>query len=201
MKRFALALFFCASLLAALSVFLFPTTQAAENPLLTLLNLPAPPPPNPQTARAANERPEDFYSKSKPPPDDAPIDVLMDYWRNQSQTYNDLNYKIYPSERVLDRLTGEIQKEPSTINEFLNIFPRSDTSAKFVKEMYEKMTTPQREDREQRYQARRWMKYNTPYYSAELARDAAKVADAGDYVVNHRELIALARVDWNFAEP
>src|SRR5690348_3807364 len=141
MKRFAFALFFCASILAGLSTFLFPGTHAAENPLLALLNLPAPPPPNPETLHASTERPPDFFSKSKQPPDDAPIDVLMEYWRAQSQGFNDLGYKIYPSEKVLDRLMDEIAKKPSELGDFLNIFPRSDASSKFVREMYGKIST------------------------------------------------------------
>ena len=201
MKSFALALFFCASLLAGLSIVLFPSTHAAENPLLGLLNLPAPPPPNPQVATDSTERPPDFFSKSKPPPDDAPIDMLMDYWRAQSQGYNDLGYKIYPSERVLDRLMNEIGKDPTKLGDFLYVFPRTDASSKFVKEIYEKMSGTQEGDRDRRSQVKRWMKYNTPYFSSELARDAARVTDVDDYVSNHRELIALARVDWNVAEP
>lgn len=199
MKRFFLAVVFCASLLGALSSFLFPSASATENPLLTLLNLPAPPPPNPQIALDSSERSPDFYSKSKPPSDDAPIEILMEYWRAQSQGYNDLGHKVYPSEKVLDRLMNEIQNDPAKLGSFLNIFPRSDASSKFVKEIYDKLG--ESPDRDQRFQIKRWMRYNTPYFSSELARDAARVTDVDDYVSNHQDLIALARIDWNAAEP
>jgi hypothetical protein len=48
MKRFIVATAFCFSLLLGLSFFLFPIADAAENPISVLINLPAPPPPNPQ---------------------------------------------------------------------------------------------------------------------------------------------------------
>ena len=201
MKRFALALFFCASLLAGLSVFLFPPTHAAENPLLALLNLPAPPPPNPNVSLETSEHPQEFFSKSKPPPDDAPIDVLMEYWQTQSERFSELGYNVYPSEKVLDRLMDEIAKDPQKLADFLNVFPRSDASATFVRDIYDKTSAGDEGERARRSQVKRWMKYNTPYFASELARDAGRVADVDDYVSYHRELIALARVDWNAAEP
>src|SRR5688500_15675434 len=99
MKRFFLTVVLCTSLLAVLSLFLFPTGSAAENPLLTLLNLPAPPPANPQVPIGSTNLPEDFFSKSKPPPDDMPIDALMEYWRTQAQDYNELRHRVYPSDK------------------------------------------------------------------------------------------------------
>jgi len=77
MKRFVFAIAFCTFLTGVLSFFLFPVTRAAENPLLTLLNLPAPPPTNPHVSLQPTERPPGFFSRSNPPADDSPIEELM----------------------------------------------------------------------------------------------------------------------------
>ncbi len=201
MKRFFLTVVFCTCLLAALSLFLFPTTRAAENPLLRLLNLPAPPPPNPQVPPPSIISTEDFFNKSKPPPDDASIESLMEYWRTQAQDYNEIRHKVYPSEKVLDRLMAEIAKDPTRLGEFLNIFPPTSRSAEFVKGIYDSFASGTETQRERRSGLKRWMKYNTPYFSTELARDAARVSDTGEYVTHHDELVALARVDWDRANP
>src|SRR4030095_6438486 len=90
MKRFFLTVVLCTSLLAALSSVLFRTASASENPLLALLNLPAPPPPNPQVSLPSSAYAENFFSKLDPPADDAPIDALLEYWRGQVQIFNNL---------------------------------------------------------------------------------------------------------------
>ncbi|HUR97340.1 MAG TPA: hypothetical protein VMZ26_04650, partial [Pyrinomonadaceae bacterium] len=199
MKRFIFAVVLCASLLCALSSLLFPSATAAENPLLALLNLPAPPPPNPQVSFATTVHPENFFSKDNPPPDDAPIESLMEYWRVQAQIYGDVQFKIYPSEKVLERLKGEIVKDPAKLVQFLNILPPDETSGKFVKEIYDKSASGDEEARALRQSLKTWLKFHTPLFSAELANEAARVSDVDDYVTNHRALVALARVDWDRA--
>ena len=203
MRKFLLTSLFCTLLLCSLSSFLFPTAGAAENPILQLLNLPAPPPPNPDVILPpAVIHDKKFYSKSNPPGDDAPIEILMEYWRTQSRAYNSLAYKVYPSDKVLGRLMDEFRKRPEEIVEFLNIFPKTSRSAEFVKKIYDDFGgSATAERRELRSAMRRWMKFNTTYFSSELAREAAQVADEGDYVSNHDALIALARLDWEKAGP
>jgi HEAT repeat protein len=102
---------------------------------------------------------------------------------------------------VLERLLREIEKDPSKLGDYLNILPRSERSAEFVKEIYDKSSSGTESDREQRAALKRWLKFHTPYYSSELALEAARVSDLDDYVTNHDALIALARVDWDRAEP
>ena len=72
MKRFLSAVLLCGSLLAAGSVYFLRSAEAKEDLVLQLLNLPAPPPPNPLVA-LPGRRDESFYNESKPPRDDAPI--------------------------------------------------------------------------------------------------------------------------------
>lgn len=201
MKRFFFVVAFCTSLLTGLGLFLFPPARAAENPLLALLNLPAPPPPNPQVTLPPVVYPDNFFSKSNPPPDDMPIEYLMAYWRAQSSDFSELRYKVYPSDKVLARLIAELSKNPAEIGDFLNIFPPGDRSADFIKSTYNRMSNGDEELRHYRSALRRWLKYNTREFSFELERDASRVADANSYVSFHNELIALARVDWDRAAP
>lgn len=201
MKRLFTATSFCVLLLAALSCFLFPVADAAENPILVLINLPSPPPPNPQVSLRIipNGTPE--YDRKNPPPDDAPIETLVEFWKTLEQTGNSISHKIYPSDKGLDRLMAEIERNPELAPDLLNAFPRNSRSADFVKGLYDRMTGRDEAQRDRRASLKRWLKYNSAYYSADLARDAAKVKDSNGYVTHHFDLISLARVDWDRANP
>ena len=200
MKRFLLAIVLCASLLGVLSTVLFPPAVAAENPLLALLNLPAPPPPNPRISYAALSPPTS-YTKENPPPDEEPIESLLEFWKTQSQSYNELRYNPKPSEKVLARLIREIEKDPAKLGDLINVLPRNASTAKLVKEIYDKSASGSEAERAQRTKLKRWLKFNSQHFSSELAQEASRVADADDYVINHDSLIALARVDWERAGP
>lgn len=199
MKRFIFTVSFCSSLLAFLSFWFFAPAEAAENPLLALLNLPAPPPPNPQVTLPEAVFSEKFYSKSNPPPDDAPIADLIEYWRALSDSYVELGYNPKPSSRVLERLLAEVERDPSKVNQFLNAFRGSEKAADLVKRIYDRMPSGNETERDVRTTLRRWLTYNSPYFSSDLARGAARVADVNEYVNHQEELLALGRVDWERA--
>lgn len=202
MKRFFSAVVLCTSLLAILSLFLFPHARAEENPLLTLLNLPAPPPYNPLVTLSPQRHREDFYSRSKPPGDDAPIEDLLDYWRRHGQAYlSDLQYKLVPSEKVLDRLIDEIKKDPSSVVQYLNVLPEGPRATEFVKGIYDDGALWEGRESDGRPALKRWLTYHSPYFSSELARVASRVTDANEYVTHHKDLLALGRVDWDAASP
>lgn len=137
MKRFISALVFCSLFLVLLSLFLFPPVAAKENPLLTLLNLPAPAPPNPKSSGFRN-RDQTFYSKSNLPKDDAPMAELLDYWNHQSNSDQKLQYSPEPSAVVRERLMREIRKNPKLLPNYLNIFKRDDRAIDLVKEIYDR---------------------------------------------------------------
>ena len=84
MKRFLSSVALCLSLLLIGFFFFMPSTEAQSNVLPSLLNLPAPPPPNPFYRPSSTEREENFLDKKNPPADNAPIDDLLDYWKHQS---------------------------------------------------------------------------------------------------------------------
>src|SRR5688500_5082053 len=108
MKRFLSAVFLCCSLLAVGSVYFTRSAEAKEDIVLQLLNLPAPPPPNPLVS-LSGRRDESLYDENKPPRDDAPIEDLMDYWSRFSVGFAALRYNPKPSSRVLGRLMAEVR--------------------------------------------------------------------------------------------
>ena len=171
---------------------------AQEDLVSILLEIPAPPPPNPLMP-VERERPEAFYDKTKPPPDDAPIEDLLDYWAYQSSQYRDLSYVVYPSGRVMQRLKAEISREPSEITRFLNVFRDSREGAEFVKEIYERLPAAVRGETEG--PLRTWLYWNSDRFAEELEGDASGAGPADDYVRNHEELLALTRHAWERAEP
>lgn len=188
--------------LAGFGAFVFMETAKAQNDLLTdLLNLPAPPPPNPLFQNRRSERPEDFFSKKTPPPDDAPIEDLLEYWQNQSATYRELGYNIKPSEKALERIMAEIEKNPNSVTGFVNILPENQDSADFVKRMYDSMSDDAEGEQYQRESLREWLKLHSNFFSDELVNVAQTVGDANEYVTHQDELLALTRVDFSKAQP
>src|SRR5688500_16184233 len=84
------------------------TTEAQTGILPQLINLPAPPSPNPFLG-SSKRRSTEFYDRFKEPPDDAPFEDLLDYWKTQSSSYERLRYNAKPSEKILERLREEIE--------------------------------------------------------------------------------------------
>ncbi|CAN5586118.1 hypothetical protein BH20ACI4_BH20ACI4_17870 [soil metagenome] len=180
--------------------------QTAENVLPILLELPAPPPPNPLVPVSNRVRPEDFYSKNKPPGDNAPIDELLDYWKTQSERFRELGYNLKLSGRSLDRVLAEIEKDPEKVTEFLNVLPETEETAGVIKRIYDQISPEENEEESENYynknQIKNWLKYHSSYFSDELLATAQSVGDTSvGYVSNQNELLALARVDWNKAKP
>ena len=201
MKRFTAAVGFCVFLLLfGLFVFL-PTTNAEKNLLENLLNLPAPPPPNPLVVNDRKTRPTDFLNKNKPPADDAAIEDLLAYWQNINQFNEKFTYTPEPSDKTFERLRGEIEKNPELLPSLLNALPETAESASFVKDYYDRERSEKKYESGWREAVKRWLTYHSSYFSDELARVAEQVGDTGEYVTHQDELLALARVDWDKARP
>src|SRR5687767_10982325 len=98
--------------LVMLGLFVFmPASEAQSAGILPqLIDLPAPPPPNPWVRNTYAKKPPDFFDQKTPPADDAPIEDLLIYWERQNSLNAILNYTIEPSPRVLERLLNEIEK-------------------------------------------------------------------------------------------
>jgi hypothetical protein len=169
---------------------------AKENVLQALLELPAPPPPNP--LEAARARDDSFYDPKNPPPDNAPIDELMDYWSHQSENYRGvLFYLPRPSERVLQRLLNE--GGSSTVANILNVLADDKSTGDVVKQIYDDPSTP----KELKGRLRNWLTQNSSYFIDDTERSASDVKDVGTYVSvpNQTALLALTRHDWDVAKP
>lgn len=191
---------FCSLLLVSLSAFLLHTSAQKEDVIVKLLNLPAPPPPNPLVPKQS-QRPTDFYNKSKNPKDDADINELYDYWYSMSSSYSAATYSPEPSDTVVARLKKLIENDPKKLPDLLNIFRKDKDGYEFVKDIYDAQGENGVFDKDARSSIKSWLMYNSPYFSDELAAIAADVRDADAYVTNQTELLALARFDFNKAKP
>lgn len=199
MRRFLLSLTFCSFLLIT-GVFIFSTASSAKEDLVShLLRVPAPPPPNPLMP-PRKKRDELFYSKRKVPGDDAPIRELMDYWRHQSNGFQDLRYMPKPSDRVMQRLQAEISKKPKSVADFLNIFNDSREGADFVKNIFDNWQD-EKDDGEEKEKLNTWLAWNSPHHVRQLEKAAQKAGERGEYVSNFDQLVTLARYDWESARP
>lgn len=187
--------------LISFGTLVFMDTAGAQNSLVgDLLNLPAPPPPNPLFGGPVRARDEKFYDKKNPPGDDASIEDLIEYWQTQSTNYSDLAYNVEPSRETLDRLVKAIEDKPELLGSLINIFPEDAETAEFVKKIYDAGGS-ENEEGELNEAIETWLKYHSKYYVDELLEESRQVGDADEYVTNQDELLALARVDFSRAQP
>lgn len=117
------------------------------------------------------------------PPDDAPLPELVAWWSNHNGAV--------PSAAVRERLIGAIEHQPQSVVSILGLFPARADVCEGIKRLRASENTDQ------------WMLRNCASHRDALATIAAQAADAekGGYVEKREELEALARVEWNRAEP
>jgi hypothetical protein len=202
MKRVYSAIGLCAALLIFEAWVFLPSTTAKTDVVLGLLQVPAPPPPNPLVARRnSSNRPADFFSLTKPPADNASIDDLVEYWASVQRSRRSLTYAPDPSDGTLDRLFKEVDKDPSKLPKLISSFPENEKSAEFAKRIYDHEGTTGVFSKDDRKAIREWLLYHSPAFSDELFRLAQKAGDTDTYVANQEELLALTRVDFDKAKP
>ncbi len=202
MKRFISAVLFCSALLVCSSAFVVYRAEASEDDvIMRLLDLPAPPPPNPLMPVSGTRRSGDFYDREKPPPDDAPIGELMDYWGVVAATMSALRYTPTPSPRVMQRIMAELRRDPSELTAMMNIFREDEGGIRLVRDLYERGESGGSLTRAELDAMKTWLTNNSPYFSAELERSALKFKEDGEYVTGTDELVALATQDWDRAAP
>ncbi len=189
--------------LITLGLFVFmPASEAQTAGILPqLIDLPAPPPPNPLVRNTYAEKPPEFFSRESPPPDDAPIEDLLIYWGRQNTLNDVMTRNIAPSDRVLERLLEEFEKSPELINSYLNVLARKPESADAVKRMYDRLLNDENTEKYQTQGLKPWLTYNSDYFSDELLQMAQQVQDTEDYIIHQGELLALAKVDFEKARP
>ena len=167
-----------------------------------LLSLPA---PTPRTAEAPTNiepkqaRPEKFFHKDNPPSDDAPIEDLLIYWNPWAESPDKPHLSDIAKQRLLEACADDIEKLPGLVS----VFPSDESTAKKIKELFDKAVNDQLLDDISRGKVKRWLIYNSKYYVSDLFALASKVKDNEDFawVANEEALAALARVDWQTAEP
>src|SRR5689334_9887843 len=176
MKRFVLACVLCTGLLGlgafvfmpgSLAKGLFPRPASVkENLIQALLAMPAPPPPNPLEP-AVGPRDEGFYDPKNPPPYDAPIDDLIDYWTHQNNNFRGAaNYQPKLSPRVVERLVDEAEHGNLAIGNLTNVLPTDRQSVDLIKALYD------RGDADAKKELKNWLLFNSPYFSDSLQRVA-----------------------------
>ncbi len=200
MKRLYTAIALCAALLLIEAAIFLPHTSAKDDPIAALLRLPAPPPPNPFN-RAFSSNSAESYDKSKPPKDDAPTAEMLDYWAKMSSSYQNLRYNPEPSDKTLDRLMSEIERDPKLLPDYINSLGKTERAAEFVKRIYDAEGTAGAFSKDQRAAIKQWLTYNSKYFTNDLYRLASGVGSTDTYVTSHDELLALVRVDWEKAKP
>ncbi len=162
--------------------------------------MPAPLPPTawPAEKDKISERPAGFYDKEKAPPDNAPLEDLVDYWERWASA----GHFHHPSETVEQRLLEACLEEPERLPPFLSLFSGTETTAARLKELYD----VKHGDESHEYwrdAVQKWLVFNSKYFLADLLALVGKVKDKEKYgsVENGDALSALARVDWETAEP
>ena len=201
MIRFLSTIAFCVLLLILGSIVLLPAASAENNILQNLLNLPAPPPPNPLNKTTRKKVSQEPFDRNKPPVGDAPIEELLAYWRSQSASFRELGYNPKPSEQTLRQIISEINEKPELLPGFLNVLPENSETAALVKQIYDRQTSGEEPDREWDENVKNWLTLHSSYFSDDLLKVAQTVTDTNEYVSSQKELLALARVDWEKARP
>ena len=209
-KRAALAVGLCSAMLGlAVFVFMpigsaqaiFPGEFKKENVIEALLDLPAPPPPNPLDIPTVRD--ESFYDPKKPPPDDAPIEDLLDYWSRQAESNRGaLFYLIKPSEKVTDRLLDSIERDLSRFAGLSKIFPDDKRTSDTIKGIYDRLAE-NGGGKESREGLRQWLKFNSGYFAEDLERVSSLTRDSRGYVdlENENSVLSLTKHDWERAKP
>ena len=208
--KFALTsvLFFCVSFVLTVS------GQTGNNPnLITkLLELPAPPNVIPAKETVKKERPVEFFSDKNVPPDDAPIEDLLDYWKEKSAKFDEFRYNLKPSKESLDRIIDTLKENPEDIQQFLRILPANPEIVSLVKNHYENQLKDNSDAVDNRvtidaYPYGRttsiagWLRTNSDMFVNELLQSAENLKMEGSYLRNQDDFEALAKVAWDRAKP
>ena len=197
MKQILLSIVLCA--------FLSVNLYAQNNLLRELIDLPAP--PISKTENKTDEktaRSEDFYDDKNVPSDDAPIKDVFDYWKmkalNLSYSQNQVpKISVKNSARLLDKIADE----PETLDNFLKVLPEDSTIVGKIKNIYDASQNNEKIEDDWRKSVKEWLKFHSKFYIVEIIAEVSNTKDQIKYgsVNKEDELIALAKLDWNSAEP
>jgi hypothetical protein len=176
-----------------------PGDAAAEAVLKELLAKPAPPPRNGDETAETHERPDDFFDEDKAPPEDAPLEDLLDYWQKTSNTGGPDGPKI--TDLIKERLLTACEANPAPLTNLLDCLPDGPEAAERVQRIYDASLNNPNLDDEWRGKVRNWLRLNSTVYLGDLVRLANKAKDGENGIENEEQLEALAKVDRASALP
>ena len=170
--------------------------------LSDLLDLPAPAPTGAkiEASSETNNRPPEFYSPKNVPPDDAPIEELLDYWMMQNSNFDEFRYNIKPSKESLRRILDAVEQNPEKLTGYLKLLPAEPEIADLVKRLYQDELQVQKLQGGWSNPVRSWLRNNSDMFVNELLQGAREVRFENNYLRNQEDLINLAMVDWNRAK-
>lgn len=126
------------------------------------------------------------------PGEDAPIAALVSHWRFAAAS----RQPVRPSERVIDRLLEWCESSPGELSSLLPLFQESPPAQDRIKAIYDKNESDPGFDR-----IRRFLRLHSRHFRGERIAMARQAHDKEYWVQNSEELEALARLDWDVAEP
>ena len=189
-----------------LTCIFFPVSLRSQtaNPSLVreLLDLPAPPAAVPlKETVIAKERTADFYDVKNIPPDDAPIEDLLDYWKTKNTAFDDFRYNLKPSKETIKRILDVVRDDPEKITNYLKLLPNDADVADFVTELYQNQSQASRNAPYWLTQVKKWLRNNTDMFVDELLQSAGKVKMENGYLTLQQDFEYLAIVAWDRAKP
>lgn len=190
-----------AALLCCWSTAAFAQTQTPDV-MRQLLALPAPTPHQAQAPGPAEpkpRRPQKFFDKTNPPPDDAPLEDLMEYWGRWANTPIGPVLSEVSKQRLLDACTEDIR----LLTAYVSVFPGDESTAKRIKDAYDKALSEPPSYEISLDTVKKWLLFKSKFFLSELFARARKVKedDKTGSIDNQEALVALARLDWQTAEP
>lgn len=132
------------------------------------------------------------------PSDDAPLDELLDYWTAMVLQ----NSPNPPTDKVRQRLFEACRADPDRLRALVSLMPQDSNSVTKIKELYDAAQSDQRFDQHWATNVKEWLLFNSNYFVDELVSLAQSVKDSKyGGLEKDKALVALAKVDWQTAEP
>ena len=154
----------------------------------------APEEPESDEAVAPTENAADDEDE-KPPADDAPIRMLIDFWLRHAEPDSPAAPK--PSDSVRQRLLEAGENRPWLLPGLLNLLPDTpDTHDRLYR-----LLTENSDEEEWRQPVKEWLQLRSEYFRAELLASVRSADDDVMALVQGQKLAALARLDWDAARP
>lgn len=139
-------------------------------------------------------------SPGKDPDDDAPIELLMEYWVLESQKYN--NRK--PSEKVQQRFLQALEEEPKFSTRLFEYLPDTKDCYAQVKRILDRPSDPQNQSYSEKFinkSLHDWLMTKSEFFRDDLVQAAGNVnKDRQEWEVQ-KFIAALTKLDWEAAKP